>query len=295
MIEEKVSNNSLLNWAILLLLGLVWGSSYILIKKGLVAFNPVQLACLRVSLSGIAFFPIYFSYRKKVDWSNWKYFLIVGLGGTFIPAFLYALAQTKLNSSLTGVLGALTPLNTILIAVLFFSVKASKREWLGVVLGLIGAIVLITFGSTIELSNSLFYGSLVFVATACYGLSSNVVKSKLQEVNPLALSSAAFVLIVPPAILLLPLISVQDVLINDPAGWSSLGYITLLSLLGTAMASILFFYLVQRTNPIFASTVSYLIPMIALGWGHADGESIGWFHLLGMSIILYAVYLTRQK
>jgi len=284
-----------INWFILILLSLVWGSSYILIKKGLVAYNPVQLACLRVSLSGLAFFPIYMAYRKKVDWKNWKYFLVVGLGGTFIPAFLYALAQTKLNSSITGVLGALTPLNTILIAVLFFSVKAKRNEWLGVLLGLIGAIILITFGSSLEVSNSLFYGALVFIATACYGLSSNVVKSKLQNVNPLALSSAAFVLIVPPAILLLPVIGVNEVLMNHPEGWSSLGYITLLSLLGTAMASILFFYLVQRTNPIFASTVSYLIPIIALGWGQVDGEAIGWVHFIGMAIILYGVYLTRQK
>ena len=274
---------------------MVWGSSYILIKKGLVAYNPVQLACLRVSLSGLAFFPIYFMYRSKVDWKNWKYFLVVGLGGTFIPAFLYSLAQTKLNSSITGVLGALTPLNTILIAVLFFKVNAKRNEWIGVILGLIGALVLILFGSSIEWQNSLFYGALVFIATACYGLSSNTVKAKLQDVNPLALSAAAFVMIVPPALALLPIIGAQDVLMNHPQGWESLGYITLLSLLGTAMASILFFYLVQRTNPIFASTVSYLIPIIALGWGHVDHEVIGWGHLIGMIIILYGVYLTRQK
>jgi len=293
--KSSTSSGRFINWSILLLLSLVWGSSYILIKKGLQAFDPVQLACLRVSLSGLAFFPIYFVFRKKVDWKNWKYFLVVGLGGTFIPAFLYAVAQTKLNSSITGVLGALTPLNTILIAVLFFNIKAKRNEWLGVILGLIGALVLILFGSTIEWQNSLFYGALVFIATACYGLSSNTVKAKLQDVNPLALSSAAFVMIVPPAIALLPIIGVQNVLANDPLGWSSLGYITLLSLLGTAMASILFFYLVQRTNPIFASTVSYLIPMIALGWGHVDQEVIGWGHLVGMIIILYGVYLTRQK
>ena len=293
--SKPLFSGALLNWLILLLLGLVWGSSYILIKKGLIAFDPVQLACLRVSLSGLAFFPMYLIYRKKINWRNWKYFLVVGLGGTFIPAFLYALAQTKLNSSLTGVLGALTPLNTILIAVLFFHVKARRNEWLGVILGLIGALVLILWGSAIDMSNSLFYGSLVFIATACYGISSNTVKAKLQEVNPLALSSAAFMLIVPPALLLLPVIGVQDVVNHHPQGWSSLGYITLLSLLGTVMASVLFFYLVQRTNPIFASTVSYLIPMIALGWGQLDGEAISLIHLIGMVIILYGVYITRKK
>ena len=284
-----------ISWIILLFLGIVWGSSYVLIKKGLVAFNPVQLACLRVSLSGLAFLPMYIIYRKKVDWSKWRSLLIVGLSGTFIPAFLFALAQTKLSSSVTGVLGSLTPLNTVLIAVLFFGLRAKRNEWIGVLLGLIGALVLVVFGTELSIKGSIWSGLLVFIATACYALSSNTVKAKLQDMNALALSSAAFLLIVPIAIALLPVVGIQDVMSTHPEAWKALGYITLLSLGGTVLASILFFYLVQITNPIFASTVSYLIPMIAMFWGRLDGELINITQIGGMCIILIGVYLTRQK
>jgi len=294
MAEKKISNGAL-SWIILILLSLVWGSSYILIKKGLEAFEPVQLACLRVSLSGLAFVPLYLYYRKKIDWKDWKAYVVVGLFGTFIPAFLYAVAQTHLNSSITGVLGALTPLNTILIGAFLFGVTTKWNEWLGVLIGLFGAIFLVILGQKGEASSALGYGFLVFIATACYGYSSNTVKAKLQNANPLVFSTAAFILILPPALLMIPLVGVQDVLATHPMGWTAFGYIILLSLLGTVAASVLFFYLVQLTNPVFASTVSYLIPMVALFWGQQDGEFIGLAHFVGMCIILAGVYLTRKK
>jgi len=256
-------STGVLSWIILLFLAITWGSSYVLIKKGLIAFSPLQLACLRVSLSGLAFLPMYLIYRKQIDWRHWKALLIVGLAGTFIPAFLYAVAQSQLSSSVTGVLSAL--------------------------------LLLLLLGSEIDIQGSLWSGLLVFIATACYGLSSNTVKAKLQKMNPLALSAAAFVMIVPAAIIMLPFIGIPEVLANHPAAWSALGYITLLSLAGTVLASILFFYLVQITNPIFASTVSYLIPMIALFWGRMDEELINLAQVGGMLIILVGVYLTRKK
>lgn len=283
------------SWSILILLGIVWGSSYILIKKGLVSFNPIQLACLRVSLSGLAFFPMFAIYRKQIDWTNWKSLLIVGLAGTFVPAFLFAIAQTELSSAVTGALGSLSSLNTILVGVFVFGIYATKNEWKGILVGLIGALILVAFQKNSQIGGNIWNGLLVFLATACYGLSSNTIKAKLQNVNALALSAAAFILIVPLAILILPFIGIYEVMVTDDLAWKSLGYITVLSLAGTALASILFFYLVQITNPIFASTVSYLIPMVALFWGWIDGEFINTIQIAGMFIILLGVYLTRQK
>ena len=288
-------SNRILSWLILTLLALTWGSSYILIKKGLVAFPPEQLASLRISISALAFLPILLFRWKKVDWSRWRALLVVGLAGSGFPAILFALAQTKLSSSLTGVLSSLTPLFTLLLAVLFFNVPFMVRKLFGVLIGLGGASLLILFGSgNASASNSWPFALLVLLACCMYALSSNTVKTYLQEMPSLTLSSVAFSMIGPPALFYLWTTDFPTRLSNHPEGWTSLGYICILSLAGTVIASILFFKLVQIKDAIFASTVSYLIPLVAIAWGLLDGEPITLYHFLGMVLILGGVYLTKR-
>ncbi len=277
----------------LLLLSLVWGSSYILIKKSLVAFAPEQLACLRISISSLAFLPIFLWHFRRVDWSKTRYLLVVGLAGSFIPAFLFSIAQTELSSSLAGLLSSLTPLFTLLQAILIFGMPFAWNKVVGVTLGLVGATFLVYLGQT-EGSGNIRYAVLVIMATFLYAYSSNTVKAHLQDMNPLTLSSTAFVLVGPAGLLMLFQTDFVEVVQTHPAGWLSLGYVTLLALAGTVMASFLFFWLVQLTNPVFASSVSYLIPIVALGWGALDGEVITAFHLIGMVLILIGVYLSRR-
>ncbi len=289
--QEKAP--TLMSWFVLLLLSIVWGSSYILIKKGLLAFAPEQLACMRISFSTLCFLPIFILRFSDIDWSKTKALLIVGGAGSFIPAFLFALAQTRLSSSLTGLLSSLTPLFTLLQAFILFKMPYSWAKILGVLMGLCGAVFLVYFGQSGNSAN-FWYGGLVIIACFLYAYSANTVKASLQDMNPITLSAASFVLVGPPAILYLLSTDFIEIIQTHPQGLSSLGYICLLAFAGTVIASLLFFWLVQLTNAVFASTVSYLIPMVALGWGFLDGEPITIYHFLGMVLILFGVYISRK-
>lgn len=282
-------------WLILILLALTWGSSYILIKKGLIDFSPMQVAGLRVSISGLAFLPIFLLRFSSIDWSKWKALATVGFAGSFFPAYLFAVAQTELSSSVTGVLSSLTPLFTLLIGILFFKSPTVWMKILGVLVGLLGASLLILFNQDSGEVGSPMYGILVVLATVGYGVSTHTVKKHLQEVSSLTLSAAAFMIIAIPGLILLFSSNFVEVLQTSDTGWHSLGYISILALIGTVAASILFFKLVQMTNPVFASMVSYLTPIVAVGWGVVDNESVTLFHLVGMGLILWGVYISRNR
>lgn len=289
--SEKIP---LLAWLLLALLGLTWGSSYILIKKGLIAFNPQQVAGLRISLSAIAFLPVFLWKLKEMDWSKWKDLATVGLAGSFIPAFLFATAQTKLSSSITGVLSTLTPLFTLVTGFLLFKMATSKSKILGVVLGLTGASILLLYDRSTEEVGNLMYGLLVVIAAFLYGYVNNLIKYKLQNISSVLISAASFVFVSIPAFILLFASGFISVLETHEHGWASFGYITILSLAGTVMATLFFFKLIRLTHPIFASMVSYVIPMIALMWGFLDGETIVLIQIAGMILILVGVYVSRK-
>jgi drug/metabolite transporter (DMT)-like permease len=288
-------NISLSSWLILILLALTWGSSYILIKKGLVDFSPTQVAGLRVSISALAFLPIFLMRYKTIDWSRWQALMIVGFAGSFFPACLFAVAQTELSSSVTGVLSSLTPLFTLLIGIMFFKASAAWMKILGVLVGLLGAVLLIVLNQEAGDVNNPYFSILVVLATMGYGLSTYVVKTYLQDVGSITISAAAFTIIGIPGLIMLLSSDFVDVLQTSETGWESLGYITILALLGTVAASILFFKLVQITNPVFASMVSYLTPIVAVGWGALDNEVVTIYHFVGMVLILLGVYISRNR
>ena len=281
-------------YAILLLLALVWGSSYILIKKSLVAFSNVQVAYLRVAITGFTFLPFLLYHWSKVNWKKWPYLVIVGFTGTAIPAWLFATAQTKIDSSLAGILSTLTPLMTVLVALVIFQQKIRRDRILGILVGLAGAIALFAFqpgGLSGELGASL----LVVLAAFCYALSSNTVGTYLKDMSALVLSSASFVIVGIPAAALLLTTNFGEVLQTHPHGWKSLAAVSFLALAGTVMASIFFFQLVKMRDAVFASVVSYLIPVIAIGWGVYDGESVTIYQIMGMVLILCGVFLSRKR
>ncbi|MEL6867422.1 MAG: DMT family transporter [Bacteroidota bacterium] len=287
-------NPQLIHWLLLAFLSLVWGSSYILIKRGLEVFTPPQLACLRIVISFLAFLPIFIVRFRKIDWSKFKYLAIVGFSGSFFPSFLFALAQTELSSSTTGVLSSLTPLFTLMLGILLFGLPLVWSKVVGVAIGLSGAVLLILFGGGDGLSGNPWYGLLVLLGCFLYATSSNTVKVYLQEINTITLSAAAFVIIGFPTLPVLFYTDFVSVMQEVEGAWAALGYVSILALFGTVLASILFFRLVQLTNAVFGSMVSYLIPMVALGWGLLDGEFIGWFHFIGMVLILIGVYISGK-
>ena len=286
---------TLLSWGILLLLSLVWGSSYILIKKSLIAFTPVQVGCLRLSISAIFFLPIFLWHIKQIDWSRLKYLMIIGICGSGLPAVLFPFAQTEISSSIAGTLSSLTPLFTLIIGALFFKADSAWGKLMGILVGLIGAIVLIVFGQDVGIEGNLWYGLFILVGCVCYAISTNIVKAHLQEMSSFKISAVAFFIVGIPCLIYLLSTNIAEVVQTHAYGWTSLGAVTLLSLGGTLMATVLFFKLVQLTNPLFASLVSYLIPMIAMLLGAFDGEPITLLHLFGMGLILAGVYLTKGK
>jgi len=287
-------NKTVKSWLILLLLALIWGSSYWLIKKSLVAFNPFQVASLRIGIAALAFLPFFLFKLKSIQKQDWKFLAVVGLLGSGVPSFLFPIAQTEISSSLAGVLSSLTPLFTLVLAVLMFGMTVAKRNILGIVIGFLGAAGLIVFGKSAFGDGNNWYGLWIVLGCICYGMSANTVKASLQNMNAITLSSAAFAMLLPFALFGFWFTDVSTVMQTHPEAWTALGYLTALSLAGTFFASVVFFWLVQLTNAVFGSTVSYLTPIVALVLGTWDGELITFWHFLAMGLILVGVYLSRE-
>lgn len=280
---------------ILLLLSLIWGSSFILIKKALIAFEPYDLACMRISISAIAFAPILFLQRKKVPWKDWKLFMAVGLTGSGIPAFMYFIAQTNINSTVSGLLNSLTPIWTLIIGIIIFKNRMDASKIAGVFIGFLGASMLMIFGKSEGENTNLWYGLFVVLGTLCYGVSGNMVKHYFQDVKSIIISAVSFCLIGPPAIAYL---LYQGTLTN--LEWNqdqiySFGAVLILSLVGTVLATIVFYKLIQDTTAVFGSSVAYIMPLIAMGWGFIDGEPIGLIVMISMVLILSGVYLIKKQ
>lgn len=292
--DKELGGVTLSSWLILAALGLTWGSSYILIKKGLVSFSPQQVACVRMSITFFCFLPFFLWQLKKIDWKQWKYLVIVGFFGSFFPALLFATAQTKISSSLTGVLSSLTPLATLLLGISFFKVKTTWTKITGVFIGLGGALWLLLIDKASGSWSGFQFGLLVVLACLFYGYSSNVIKTHLSEMRTLSISAVSYFLVGIPSLAYLLSSGFLSVFERDEKAWTSFGYLSILAIFGTVIGSLLYFKLIKKTNAVFASTVSYLTPMIAILLGALDGETVTMFHIAGMMAILAGVYVARK-
>ncbi len=286
---------SLKSWGMLFFLSLIWGSSYILIKKALTAFAPQQVACLRLSFSALILLPFLIANFRQIDWSRLKYLVVVGIMGSGIPAFLFPVAQLKISSSITGILNALTPLFTLFIGVLLFRASWVWSKVLGIMIGLSGATLLVLIKDSNGNGSNIAYSLLVVMATICYAISANTVGNRLRDMNSFHITIVSFFLVgIPAAIWLFATTDIVHRVSTNPQALPVLGLVALLSLFGTVIGSVYFFRLVQWTNPVFASTVSYLAPVISVIWGFWDGEPVNILHFAGMFLILAGVYLSRK-
>jgi len=288
--------NPLTPWLVLLLLSLVWGSSFILIKKSLLAFPPNEVGALRVGISFLAILPLLIIRLKVQQWNLLPIFLIVGLTGNFIPALLFAYAEVKIDSGIAGVLNSLTPLFTLIIAWLFFGRQFQWKEAIGIIFGFVGAACLILFATGQINLEHLSYGLLIVIATLCYGVSVNIVNAKLSGVKPLDITILSFFTVGIPAWIYL--LTSTDLIVHatqHPESKTSLLSICFLALVGTVISTIIFYRLVQKTDAIFGSLVAYLIPIVALGWAVIDGEVLLVTHFIGFGMILFGIYLVKHK
>lgn len=287
------SSKKIYNWGLLLALAFIWGSSFILMKKGLLVFNDVEVAQLRMSIAWLSLLPFVW---KKLFFIQKKYILpllIVGLFGNGIPAFLFTKAQTQLDSSLVGILNALVPIFTFIIAVFLFKTKVKTAQLLGIIIGLLGAVSLIAYnGVTFENSHYSYY---VIVATMCYAISLNTIKNSLKEMSAMDISGIAFFVVGPLCLLALIFSDFSHKMQTIDGATTAFLYIVLLAIVGTSMALVLFNKLVKRTTAIFASSVTYLIPIVAIFWGFVDGELISWNHIMSIATIIAGIYLVNKQ
>ena len=283
-------------WIFLFLLAFIWGSSFILIKKGLVGFTPLQLGSLRIIITALLLFLVGFKSLKNLPKNTLKWIVISGFLGTFFPAFLFAYAETEIDSAIASILNSIVPINTIIFGFLAFKMYSSKRQILGVLIGFAGTFLLITNGASINPNQNYWYAFLVIIATVMYAFSINIIKRHLQNVSPIAIAVGNFAIIIIPAFIVLIFSGFfTSQVIQGPDFTISLFYIFLLSLFGTAIAKVLFNNLVQISTPIFASSVAYIMPIIAVSWGVLDGESFGFWQGVATVIILLGVYLANSK
>jgi drug/metabolite transporter (DMT)-like permease len=299
MEAEPTASQPLKSWLLLILLALIWGSSFILIKKALLVFSPGEVGAFRILTAGLVMLPLSMPRLKKLNQQQVKYLIIIGLVGSFIPAFLFAKAQTQLSSSLTGVLNALTPLMVIVIGSLIFGSTISRQNALGLVIAFIGVGILVLFQSNSGwdvFSGINYYAFFVLAATVCYGFNVNIIKFKFVTLKPVAITAISLMMVLPvAAIYLFAFTQFSFKLVHVPGGWLAAGYLTLLGVVGTALALIIFNVMVKLVSPVFASSVTYLIPIVAIFWGVIDGETLLLWHYVGILTVILGVWIGNRK
>jgi drug/metabolite transporter (DMT)-like permease len=282
-------------WLYLILLSIIWGSSYILIKRGLVGLTPIQLGSVRIVFSTIFLLIMGYKSLKGLSKNEWKWLIITGFLGTFFPSFFFAFAQQYIDSAVAAIMNSLTPIFTLLVGVAFFATKILTRQYAGVLLGFVGSVGLIWGGSEITENQPTGYMLLIISASMCYAINIYFLKHKLTNVSPMAMTMGNFIAILPPALILLVLsdfFSIQ--IMQSEEVITSLGFIALLAFFGTAIAKVMFNRFVKMASAVFVSSVTYTLPIVALFWGTLDGERISNFQLLATAIILIGVSLAHR-
>ena len=287
--------NPNLKWIYLITLSIIWGSSFILIKKSLLGLTAYQLGALRTIITGLILLTFGFKKLKTIPTDKWKWLLLSGLIGSFIPAFFFAIAETEIDSVVVSVLNSLVPLNTILLGVAVFKITSTKKQVLGVIVGFVGTSILILKGAELNPNQNYLYAGYVIASTIMYAANVNIIKRHLQEIKPLAIAAGNYVFIILPAILILcftDFFNIEN--LTDTKVLNALFYVTILAVFGTAIAKILYFKLVQMSTPVFASSVTYIMPIVALIWGILDGESFEYIQGFAALLILVGVYLAHK-
>ena len=288
-------NNQQQKWVYLFLLSLVWGSSFILMKKALIGVSPIQLGALRMIVTSVFLLLIGFKSIKKIKKEQWIYIFYTALLGTFIPGFLFSYTLTAIDSSIVSILTSFTPFNTLIFGALFFGFSFKKQQLLGILIGLFGTLILILEGAVLNPNQNYWYALLIIIASIGYAFNVNIVKKYLQDVDALAITTGNFLILLAPATIILGFTGFFTEFKASEQGLESLGYIAVLSIIGTGIAKIMFNKMVQISNPIFSSSVTYLIPVVAILWGVFDGEKLSLIQLFAGIIILFGVYLVNKK
>ena len=287
-------NNKQLRWLFLILLSIVWGSSFILMKKALIDLTPIQVGALRIIFTAFALIIVGFNTISSITKEQWYYIFLTAVLGTFFPAFLFAYAIQNIDSSIASILNSLTPLNTLIVGVMFYGFTFLRKQFIGIIIGLIGSTFLILKGAEVNPDQNYYYAIFIVIASIGYAFNVNILKKHLNDLNALTITTGNFVLLIIPAFIVLWFSDFFELSYIYKAK-SSLYYMIILAVFGTAMAKTLFNRLVQISSPIFSSSVTYLIPIVAIFWGVLDDEKLHVSQLLAGCLILFGIYLTNKR
>ncbi|MFM7596463.1 MAG: DMT family transporter [Flavobacteriales bacterium] len=291
--------NKLAGIGLLVILGAVWGSSFTLMKLGMEpvdefhTLNHFQVAGLRMAIAALVMLPFAIRSIKLLKTKSAPYLLIVGLCGNFIPSYLFTYAGTGLSSGFCGILNSFTPIFTVIIALIAFKTKVHWLQGIGILIGTVGIISLITSGGQITLVNSPSHIGAILIATLLYGISVNTIRHKLNHISPLEVTALGLFCILPFAVGSFIFEGTVKDIAYKPYGWSALGYVIILGVVGTAISNIYFNRLIKLTSAIFASSVTYLIPIFAVLFGYILKESITYMQFISMLVLLSGVFLVN--
>ena len=291
-----MKNKDVIAWGLLILLAIIWGSSPILIKKALIKLDPFEIGALRLTLASFVLMPFLLKNLKELKRKDYFILFISGIVGNVVPYFLYPIAQTKIDSATSGVLTSLTPFFALIIGVVFYKLKATKNNIIGLIIGFSGTFLLILFSGSSGGFTADVFGLFVVAATLLYGINLNLVKYHLKHLKPIAITSFSIVSILPITLYILFFLSpFHDHLNNFDFYKAELGYVLILGVLGTSIATIIFYNLIKIKDTVFASMVTYLMPLVAISLGVIDGEKINEIQLFGMALILIGVFINGKK
>tara|TARA_R110002072_G_scaffold7503_2_gene40825 strand:+ start:622964 stop:623845 length:882 start_codon:yes stop_codon:yes gene_type:complete len=282
-------------WWYLALLSLIWGSSFILIKKGLVGLTDYQLGSLRIVLTSIFLFSVGFKSIRQIKRRHWKWVAISGFISSFFPPFLFAMAQNEIDSAVASMLNSVVPIMTLLTGLLLFKIPSTKFQIAGVIIGLLGTLFLILAGAEFNPNQNYWYSLFILAASVGYAFNVNIIKKYLNDISALAVTTGSFLFIVIPAGAILYATGFFETVFSSAEMQTSALYVAILSLFGTAIAKVVFNKLVQIASPVFASSVTYTMPVVAVLWGFIDGEAFSVWQILAAAVILFGVRLGNKR
>ena len=282
-------------WFYLISLSVIWGSSFILIKKGLIGLEASQLGSLRIIFSSFIIF--LFGWRKifEIRIIEWKWITISAFLGSFFPAFLFAFAEKEIDSSVASIINSTVPLNTLILGIIIFKMNTTKRQIIGVLIGFFGTYLLISSGIKLNPDQNYNYAGLVILCSFLYALNVNIIKKYLQHLSALTITVGHFTAIIIPAILVFIFSEFSIENLNNEETKISIFYVFILALFGTALAKIIFNKLIKISSPVFASSVTYSMLIVSIFWGIIDGEKFSIYQLIATGFIVLGVILTNRS
>lgn len=290
-----MQKQKIINWGIFILLSLIWGSSFILMKVSKQGLNGIQIGALRIFFAGLVFFPFALFHLFAIPARKLMLVLLSGLLGNLLPAFLFAVAiEKKIDSSLAGILNSLTPLLVIILGLVFFKTGLQRKKLVGVIIGFAGLLLLSVAKGGISLQNWT-YASLIGIATLLYAINVHIAARYLKEVHPLKMATVSLAGMSIPAGIIAWQQGTFSLIMNNDNSMMAAGASALLGIVGSAFATVLFYDLIKRAGGLFASLVTYGIPVVAIGWGLVAKEPVTLVQVGCLGLILGGVWVANRS